>query len=223
MLRFYFHHTPNPMKVGLLLEELGLDYETIPVDILKGDQHEPAFRALNPNGKVPVIVDGDVTVFDSNAIILYLAEKHRRFLPVEEKERGAALSWLFFVATGLSPFSGQAVHFLRHAPETLPYAQNRYLKETQRHYQVIEDHLATNAYLAGNEYSIADMAFWGWANMAPVVFGDEGLAAYPRAAKLHAEITARPAAQRANLIKDRFQLKTGFDAETHRVMFPQNH
>lgn len=222
MIKFYYHHTPNPMKVGLMLEELGVEYETFGVDILEGDQHKPEFRALNPNGKVPLIVDGQVVVFDSNAILLYLAEKHQRFLPVDPVARGQALSWLFFVATGLSPFSGQAVHFLRHAPEQLPYAQNRYLKEVQRHYQVMDDLLAGSRYLAGTEYSIADMAFWGWANMAPIIMED-GLESFPNVRRLFDEISARPAAARAHAIKDAFHLKSGFDEATHRVMFPQNY
>ena len=222
MLKFYYHHTPNPMKVGLLLEELGLDYDTYGVDILEGDQHKPEFRALNPNGKVPVIVDDGVIVFDSNAILLHLAEKHGKFLPSDPFARGQALSWLFFIATGLSPFSGQAVHFLRHAPEKLPYAQNRYLKEVQRHYQVLDDLLAKTPYLAGEEYSIADMALWGWASMAPIIM-DDGLGAFPNVSRLYAEISERPAAQRATAIKDRFHLKSGFDEATHRVMFPQNY
>lgn len=222
MLKFYFHPSPNPMKTALLLEELGLAYETIKVDTFKGEQHEDWFHAINPNNKVPVIVDGDTTVFDSNGILLYLAEKHGRFLPADEKARGAAISWLFFVATGLSPFSGQAVHFLHHAPETLPYAQNRYLKEVERHYRVLDERLATNRYLAGDEYSIADMALWGWGNAAGYILGEKGLTDYPNVKRLHDEISARPAAARAHAIKQALTLKTEFDEETRRALFPQN-
>ena len=123
-MKFYFHATPNPFKVALMLEELGLDYETVPVDTRKGEQHAAAFTKLNPNAKLPVIEDDDGTVvFDSNAIVLYLAQKHGRFLP-DAGGMGEALSWYFFIATGLSPYSGQAVHFhprphrqrLRHQP-----------------------------------------------------------------------------------------------------------
>src|SRR5918997_6669072 len=103
MLRFYFHPSPNPLKVALFLEEAGLPYEVVPVDTFKGEQHRPAFLAVNPNAKVPAIVDGGTTVFDSNAILLHLAEKTGRFLPVAGPARGEALSWLFFVATGLGP------------------------------------------------------------------------------------------------------------------------
>jgi GST-like protein len=126
MILFYFHPTPNPAKVALFLEEAGLPYETIPIDTSKGEQHTPAFRAINPNGKVPAIVDTDgpggaeVRVFDSTAILLYLAEKTGRFLGAPE-DRPELLSWLLFLASGLGPFSGQAVHFQFAAPEGLDY------------------------------------------------------------------------------------------------------
>jgi GSH-dependent disulfide-bond oxidoreductase len=117
MLKFYYSGAPNPMKVALLLEETGLPYEAIPVDTRKGDQHAPGYLKINPNAKVPAIVDGDAIVFDSNAILLYLAEKTKKFLPQNTpKERGELLSWLFFVASGLGPFAGQSVHFRNYAP-----------------------------------------------------------------------------------------------------------
>lgn len=222
MLKFYFHPSPNPLKTALLLEELGAEYELIKVDTFKGEQHAPEFLAINPNAKVPAIVDGDVTVFDSNGILLYLAEKHGRFLPTDVRARGVAISWLFFVATGLSPFSGQAVHFLHHASEPLPYAQNRYLKEVERHYRVLDTHLATNRYLAGDEYSIADMALWGWANFAGYILGEKGLADYPNVQRLYDEIAARPAVARAHALKDKLVLKAEFDEETRKALFPQN-
>src|SRR5271156_6627069 len=112
MIKFYYHTSPNPMKVALFLEESGLPYELVPVDTRKGEQHQPAYVAINPNAKTPALVDGDVTVFDSNAILLYLAEKTGKYLPAAgDKARGELLSWLMFVATGVGPFSGQAVHF----------------------------------------------------------------------------------------------------------------
>ena len=123
MIRFYYSGAPNPMKVALMLEETGLQYEAIPVDTRKGDQHRPDYLAINPNAKVPAIVDGDAVVFDSNAILLYLAEKTGKFLPGKsDKARGELLSWLMFVASGVGPFSGQSVHFRVYAPEKLPYA-----------------------------------------------------------------------------------------------------
>jgi GST-like protein len=222
MLQFYFHPTPNPFKVALLLEELETPFELSPVDTFKGEQHAPAYRKINPNGKVPAIVDDGVTVFDSHAILLHLGAKHGKFVPSAASERAAMLSWLQFVATGLSPFSGQAVHFLHHAPEPLPYARNRYLKEVERHYRVLDERLETSKYLAGDTYSIADIALWGWANFAGYIFGEKGLTDYPHVKRLVDEISARPAAVRALALKDRLTFKAEFDEETRRALFPQN-
>src|SRR5688572_6002543 len=145
MLKFYYSAAPNPTKVALLLEESGLPYEAIPVDTRKGDQHKPEYLAINPNAKVPAIVDGDAVVFDSNAILLYLAEKTGKFLPVNTpKARGELLSWLMFVASGVGPFFGQAVHFKQYAPEKIDYANNRYQFETQRHLTILNDRLANS-------------------------------------------------------------------------------
>src|SRR6201996_6287878 len=111
MIKFYYHPSPNPAKVALFLEETGVPYEMVPVDTRKGEQHSPGFRAINPNGKTPAIVDGDVTVFDSNAILMYLAEKSGQFLPDDTPvARGQMLSWMMFIASGIGPYSGQAVH-----------------------------------------------------------------------------------------------------------------
>jgi len=221
MIRLYFHTSPNPMKVALFLEESGLPYEVIPVDTLKGEQHAPEFLALNPNAKVPVITDGDKTVFDSNAILLYLADKTGRFGGRPE-QRGDLLSWLMFVATGLGPYSGQAVHFARFAPEKLPYAVNRYVRETERHYGILDRRLASRPYLLGDEYTIADMAAWGWTNLLPFVLGPDGFATYPELKRWHGAVSARPAAARAQALKERLTFKTEFDDEARRVMFPQN-
>ena len=222
MLKLYFHTTPNPMKAALLLEELQTPFEIVPVDILKGEQHAPAYRQINPNGKVPALFDGNIQVFDSHAILLYLAEKHGEFSPAATEARAAMLSWLMFLASGLSPFSGQAVHFLHYAPEVLPYARNRYVKEVERHYRVLDERLAQSKYLAGDEYSIADMALWGWAISAGYIFGEPGLANYPNVKRLTDEISARPAAVRVHALKENLVLKADFDAEAHRAMFPQN-
>jgi GSH-dependent disulfide-bond oxidoreductase len=222
MLTFHYHPSPNPLKVALMLEELGLPYKVAKVDTFKGEQHEAAFLAVNPNAKVPAIVDGASTVFDSNAILLYLAEKHGRF-GGDASSRGAVLSWLMFVATGLSPFSGQAVHFLHMAPEQLPYAKNRYLKEVERHYGVMDRRLAETPYLSGAAYTIADVAAWGWMSYAGYIFGEKGLSAYPNVKRLFDEISARPAAARAAALKEKVAVKTDFDDETKRALFPQNY
>ncbi len=221
-ITLHFHPSPNPMKVALLLEELGVPFELAAVDIFKGEQHSPAFRKLNPNGKVPVLVDDGVTVFDSHAILIHLAEKHGRFLPRTGQAHASTLSWLQFIATGLSPFSGQAVHFIHYAPEPVPYAKNRYLREAQRHYAVLDERLALSKYLAGNEYTIADIALWGWARGAAYIFGEAGLSAYPNVKRLVEEIGSRPAAARAAALASRLSLKQEFDDETRRALFPQN-
>lgn len=222
MLDLYFHATPNSMKVVLLLEELGLPYAVHPVDIMKGDQHGADFLAVNPNGKVPALVDGGTPVFDSHAILLHLAERQGRFLPPDGRERAAALSWLMMVATGLSPFSGQAVHFLHYAPEALPYARNRYVREVERHYRVLDARLGASAYLAGPEYTVADMALWGWAISAGFVFGDRGLADYGNVERLVKVVSARPAAARALELRAKASFKSELDAQARRAMFPQN-
>ena len=199
MIKFYFNLAPNPTKVALCLEEMGLKYEIVPVDTRKGEQHTPEFLAVNPNAKVPAIVDDGITVFDSNAILLYLAEKTGQFLPgTSLKARGEMLSWLMFVASGIGPYSGQAVHFKHHAPRDLAkgleYAHNRYQFEAQRHYGILNDHLAKSRYMVGDTYTIVDMAFWGWARLAPHVLGEEVFAKYSNVKRLVDEISARPAA-----------------------------
>ena len=218
MLRFYYNLSPNPMKVALFLEESGLPYEAVPVDTRKGQQFDPDYLAVNPNGKVPSIVDGDVTVFDSNAILLYLAETSGQFLP-PPAFRGELLSWLMFVATGLGPFSGQAVHFRNFAPETVPYAIERYLYEAKRHYAVLEGRLQGRRYMVGDAYSIVDMALWGWARAVPLVMGEESWAQFPTVKRLFDEISARPAAQRAGALKDRHAFKAEMDDAARATMF----
>lgn len=223
MLKFYYSLAPNPMKVALLLEETGLEYEAVPVDTRKGDQHTPAFRAINPNGKVPVIVDGDATVFDSNAILLYLAEKTGKFLPPNTpKARGEMLSWLMFIATGVGPFSGQAVHFTHHAPEKLHYATNRYQFEVKRHYEIIEARLASQPYMLGDAYTFVDMDLWGWARLLPFIAGPEIWTTFPNVKRLLDEISARPAAKRAEALKEKHSFKAELDDEARKHMFPQN-
>jgi len=223
MLKLYYHPTPNSTKVAVLLEELELPYEVETVDIMKGEQHAPAFLEINPNGKVPAIVDDGVVVFDSHAILLYLAEKHHKFLPQEPAARAATFSWLEFVATGLSPFSGQAAHFLHYAPEDFPYAKNRYVREVERHYRVVDQRLAASKFLAGGEYSIADVALYGWAASAGFIFGEKGLGDYPHVARFVEEMSARPAVVRALQLKARQTFKAELDEQAKRAMFPQNY
>jgi GST-like protein len=221
MIKFYYSGAPNPMKVALFLEEAGLQYEPIPVDTRKGEQHKPEFLAINPNAKVPVIVDGDATVFDSNAILLYLGEKTGKFMPPKgDKARGELLSWLMFVATGVGPFSGQSVHFRNFAPEKIEYAINRYMYEAQRHYAILDARLAKQKYTLGDAYTIVDMALWGWARLIPNALGESYWAKFPNLKRLVDEISARPAAQRAMTLKDKHKFKTEMDQEALHAMFP---
>jgi GST-like protein len=223
MIKFYYHPSPNPAKVALFLEESGLPYEFMPVDTRKGEQFVPSYLAINPNAKTPAIVDGDIAVFDSNAILLYLAEKTGQFLPENTPAaRGQLFSWLMFVATGIGPYSGQAVHFKHYAPEKFPYAINRYIHEAQRHYGILDTRLASQHYMLGDTYTIVDMAVWGWARAVPFILGDDAWAKMPNLKRLFDEISARPAAARANALKDRHAFKTEVDAEARRFLFPQN-
>jgi GSH-dependent disulfide-bond oxidoreductase len=229
MIQFYFHPTPNPAKIALFLEEAGVPYELKPVDTSKGEQHAPAFRAINPNGKVPAIVDTEgpggkpAVVFDSTAILLYLEEKTGKFGGAPE-DRAQLLSWLMFIASGLGPFSGQAVHFQYAAPEGLDYAVNRYRREADRHYQVLNDHMKGREYIVGDGYTIADMSAWGWIDRAKRVFkgAEDPLAAYPELKRWFAVIDARPAVARARAINKTHEFKSVNDDETKRALFPSN-
>jgi GST-like protein len=223
MIKFYYHPSPNPAKVALFLEESGLPYEVVPIDTRKGEQHTPAYRAINPNCKTPALTDGETVVFDSNAILLYLAEKTGQFLPADTlAARGEMYSWLMFVATGIGPFSGQAVHFKHYAPEPVPYAVNRYDFEAWRHWSILDDRLAQHPYMLGATYTLVDMAVWGWARAVPFVLGPEAWERLPHVKRLLDEINARPAAQRAEALKSRFAFKAEVDDEARRALFPQN-
>src|SRR3981189_313200 len=220
MLKFYFNGAPNPNKVALFLEESGLPYELVPVDTRKGDQFKPEFLAVNPNGKVPAINDDGVCVFDSNAILLYLAEKTGKFLPANTPaNRAQLLSWLMFVATGVGPYSGQAVHFKTVAPKDLEYAHNRYQYEAHRHYKILDDHLAKSKYMVGDTYTIVDMAFWGWARLAPFVLRHRRFTKKPKGKGVARQRRGAPAAARAVALKDKFVFKAEMDDEARAIMF----
>ncbi|WP_119157397.1 glutathione S-transferase family protein [Caldimonas tepidiphila] len=223
MIKLYYHPSPNPAKVALFLEEAGLPYEVVPVDTRKGEQHAPEFRAINPNAKTPALVDGDAVVFDSNAILLYLAEKTGQFLPEDTPAaRGAMHSWLMFVATGIGPYSGQAVHFRHFAPEPKDYAVNRYDFEAWRHWTILDERLAGRRYMLGDTYTLVDMAVWGWARAVPRVLDAGAWEKLPNVKRLLDEINARPAAQRAEALAKRHAFKSDFDDEARRALFPQN-
>lgn len=230
MIRFYFHPTPNPAKIALFLEETGLPYELHPVDTKKGEQYDPDFRNVNPNGKVPAIVDTEgpggreVRVFDSSAILLYLAEKTGQFLGAAG-DRAELLSWLFFISSGLGPFSGQSVHFQHAAPEKLPYPINRFRREAERHYRVLDDRLSDHEYLVGDAYSIADMSAWGWIGRATYVLpgSDDPLARFKHLKRWFEIIDARPAAARARMVGHDLPFKQEMDEDARRALFPSNY
>ena len=221
MIKFYYNLAPNPTKVALCLEEMGLPYELVPIDTRKGEQHKPEFLAINPNAKVPAIDDDGAIVFDSNAILLYLAEKTGQFLPgAGAKGRGEMLSWLMFVASGIGPYSGQAVHFRNVAPEPKEYADNRYTFEADRHWGILEARLGKHAYMCGDTYTIVDMAVWGWSRLIPNVLGAEAPKRFPNLQRHLAEISARPAAARALGLKDKHSFKADMDDAARIAMFP---
>jgi len=223
MLKFYYHPSPNPAKVALFLEEAGLQYEVVPVDTRKGEQFTPAFLAINPNAKTPALVDGEAVVFDSSAILLYLAEKTGRFLPQNTpKARAELLSWLMFVATGIGPYSGQAVHFKHVAPEPKEYALNRYSYEAERHWGILDARLAQQHYMVGDTYTIIDMSVWGWARAVPFILGPEAWTKLPNLKRLFDEINARPAAARAEALATKHDFKKDMDDEARKNMFPSN-
>lgn len=230
MIRFYFHPTPNPAKVALFLEEAGLPYEAIPIDTSKGEQHASSFRTINPNGKVPAIVDTEgpggeeVRVFDSTAILIYLAEKTNT-LHGNPEDRPELLSWLLFIASGLGPFSGQAVHFQFAAPNGLDYAVNRYRREAERHYQVLNAHLEGRNFIVGDTYTIADISAWGWLDRASRVCKDDAdpLAPFPNLKRSFEMVDARPAVARARAVGKSHPFKAVTDEETRRALFPSNY
>ncbi|MBW6392103.1 glutathione S-transferase family protein [Billgrantia antri] len=196
MIDLWTWTTPNGRKVSILLEELGLPYRTHAVDITQGEQHEPDFLAVSPNNKIPAIRDDDtgIALMESGAILFYLAEKAERFLPKDPEKRYRTLEWLMWQMGGLGPFLGQAHHFLHFNPGKAPYAEERFHGEAQRLYHVMEARLADHAYLAGDEYTIADIACWPWVSRYEWQRID--LADYPNVKRWYLEIAKRPAVQR---------------------------
>lgn len=196
MLTLYTAPTPNGQKISILLEELEVPYAVHAVDLAQNEQRTPEFLRINPNGRIPALVDGDngdFAVFESGAIMIYLAEKYGRFLPAEGNERSEVLQWLMFQMAGIGPMQGQANVFTRYFPETLPSVIERFQKETLRLYGVLEARLADRPYLCG-DYSIADIACWAWVNHHD--WAGVSLEGLPRVQDWVDRIGARPAVQR---------------------------
>jgi len=198
MIDLYFWPTPNCYKVSILLEELGLPYNVKPVHIGKGEQFQPAYEAINPNGKVPALVDHDgpegkpMGIFESGAIMIYLADKAGRFLPTDTAPRMAVLQWLMFQMSAVGPLLGQAHHFRKYAKTQIPYAVERYTREATRIYGVLDKRLADTPYLAG-EYSIADMAVYPW--LRPYRWQGQELSEFTNLQRWYSAVRARPAVQ----------------------------
>lgn len=199
MIELYTFTTPNGRKASIMLEEVGLPYNVHKIDISKGDQFTPEFVAINPNSKIPAIVDTDtdMKVFESGAILMYLADKTGQFLPTETKARYLVIEWLMFQMGGVGPMFGQYNHFYRFAPEKIPYGIERYKKETLRLYSVLDTQLAKSEYLAG-EYSIADIATFPW--IASYKFMDLTLDDHPNLKRWFETINQRPAVQKGMAI-----------------------
>ena len=202
MIDLYYWPTPNGHKITLFLEEAGLDYTIKPVDIGKGDQFKPEFLAISPNNKMPAIVDhapadggAPIAMFESGAILLYLANKTGRFLLQDLRGRVLVNEWLFWQMGGLGPMTGQYGHFTVYAPERIPYAIERYTKEAERLLGVLDRRLEGRAFITGDDYTIADMAAYPW--ISPYDKAPIDLAPFPEVRRWQAAIAARPATRRA--------------------------
>ncbi len=224
MIDLYYWPTPNGHKVTLLLEEAELAYRLVPVNIGTGDQFKPEFLAISPNNRMPAMVDhaplggGEpISVFESAAILVYLAEKTGRFLPTDLRERKQVFEWLFWQMGGFGPMLGQNHHFTRYAPEKIPYAIERYQREAARLYGVLDKHLSGREFIAGNSLSIADMACHPWADICHWHHID--LADYPEVSRWHAAIKTRPAVMRAYARKEEFAKPTELSEEAKRNLF----
>jgi GST-like protein len=226
MIDVYYWPTPNGHKITMFLEETGMDYRLVPVDIGKGEQFRPEFLAISPNNRMPAIVDhqpaagqGTQSVFESGAILLYLAEKSGKLLPTDAPGRVSVLQWLFWQAGGLGPMAGQNHHFSRYAPEKLPYAIERYVKETNRLYGVLERRLAKSPYVAAADYSIADIAIYPW--IVPWEMQQQNLEDFPALKRWFEAIASRPSTLRAYAQRDEFSRTPVVNDESRKILFGQ--
>ncbi len=220
----YYWPTPNGWKVSIFLEEAGLDYNVVPVDIGAGDQYDPEYLKISPNNKMPAIVDPEgpdgapISLFESGAILIYLAEKTEMFFPQTPRERYAVLQWLMFQMGHVGPMLGQAHHFRQYAPEKIPYAITRYTDEAARLYRVIDRRLAETPFIAGDEYTIADMAIFPWLRSHENQGQD--LDDYPSLKRWYEGVEARPAVRRAlDVGKDLRRSLADIDEETRKTFF----
>jgi GST-like protein len=225
MIDLHYWTTPNGHKITIFLEEAGLPYKIVPVDIRAGDQFLPAFLKISPNNRIPAIVDhqpagggAPVSVFESGAILSYLAEKTGKFLPFDLRERVEVTQWLFWQMGGLGPMAGQNHHFVQYAPETIPYAIDRYVNETNRLYGVLNRRLADRAFIGG-EYSIADMAAYPW--VVPHERQRQKLEDFPHLKRWFESIRDRATVKRAYAKADEINIKPTVDNQSSKVLFGQ--
>lgn len=225
MIDLYYWPTPNGHKITLFLEETGVPYKLIPVNIGKGEQFQPAFLAISPNNRMPAIVDDSplehgapISVFESGAILCYLAEKTGHFLPKDARGRVEVMQWLFWQVGGLGPMAGQNHHFSRYAPEKIPYAIDRYVKETNRLYGVLNKRLADREFIAG-AYSIADMAAYPW--IVPHEAQSQNLGDFPHLKRWFDAIKIRPATVRAYERGAAISANPTVNEESRKILFGQ--
>ena len=226
MIDLYYWTTPNGHKITMFLEEAQLPYAIKPVNISAGDQFKPEFLAISPNNRIPAIVDSapkdggaPVSVFESGAILVYLAEKSGQFMPTDTRGRMEVLQWLFWQMGGLGPMAGQNHHFSQYAPEKIPYAIERYVKETNRLYGVLNKRLADRAFVGGAAYSIADMAAYPW--IVPWTRQGQNLDDFPHVRRWFDAIRARPATVRAYARADEVNNQATVTDESRKVLFGQ--
>ncbi|WP_024513069.1 glutathione binding-like protein [Bradyrhizobium sp. ARR65] len=226
MIDLYYWPTPNGHKVTMFLEETGLPYRIHPVDISAGQQFKPDFLAFSPNNRMPAIVDNKpldggvpISVFESGAILIYLAERTGTFLPREPRARKAVLEWLFWQVGGLGPMAGQNHHFGLYAPEKIPYAVSRYVNETNRLYGVLDRRLANSRFLAGDDYTIADMAAYPW--IVPWKRQQQNLGDFPQLRRWFDAVAARPGTIRAYSMGDPYTHRPTVTEEGKSVLFGQ--
>lgn len=227
MIEFYYWTTPNGHKITMFLEESGLPYTIIPINIGTGDQFKPDFLKIAPNNRIPAIIDRQpvdggepISIFESGAILLYLAEKTGKLISSDLRDRVETLQWLFWQMGGLGPMAGQNHHFSQYAPEKIEYAINRYVKETSRLYAVLNQRLADREFVTGNNYSIADIASYPW--IVPYENQGQNLDDFPNLKRWFGSIKARPATIRAYERAEEFKNQAIPPAQARDVLFNQS-
>lgn len=226
MIDLYYWTTPNGHKITMFLEEAGLPYRVIPVNIGTGEQFQPQFLAIAPNNRIPAIVDREpagggepVSLFESGAILLYLAEKTGKLIPKDVRGRAEVLQWLFWQMAGLGPMAGQNHHFVQYAPEKLPYAINRYVNETNRLYGVLNKRLADREWVAGAQYTVADIAAYPW--IVPYEKQNQKLEDFPHLKRWFEAIKARPATVKAYARASEINTAPSVTEESRKILFGQ--